>query len=245
MFELDEFAALREKYHMKILVSPQCMFGASTTKPTAWLHANCDLSGWPDACCHQPTWHWNDSLRKSHYSPHPWAIGFLKEGGFRSTQAASYPPDLNRELARALVIGVHRHRALALTKADLHAPKPKKFRRVGGKWNSIARCTAADEARDFADKKFSFSSPLKDRDTLQQNTRQADGDNAKCVGGLARAYTAVLKCPTLATVGQSILEVLEPIIARRESEMNACLDSLGTEDCPVPPEDLGDGGWHE
>ena len=64
--------------------------------------------------------------------------------------------------------------------------------------------------------------------------------NAKCVGGLARAYTAVLECPTLATVGQSILEVLEPIIARRESEMNACLDGLGTEDCPVPPEDLLD-----
>ena len=109
-----------------------------------------------------------------------------------------------------------------------------------GKWNSITRCTAADEARDFADKKFSFSAPLKGRDTLKQNTRQADVDNAKCVGGLARAYTAVLKCPTLATVGQSILEVLEPIIMRRESEMNACLDGLGTEDCPVPPEDLLD-----
>ena len=65
-------------------------------------------------------------------------------------------------------------------------------------------------------------------------------DNAKGVGGLARAYTAVLKCPTLATVGQSILEVLNPIIARRESEMSACLDGLGTEDCPVPPEDLLD-----
>ena len=90
LFELDEFTALREKYNMKIVVSPQCMFGASTTKPTAWPHANCDLSGWPDACCHPPTWHWNDSLRKSLYSPHPWAIGFLKEGGLKSTQAASY-----------------------------------------------------------------------------------------------------------------------------------------------------------
>ena len=103
------------------------------------------------------------------------------------------------------MIGVHRHRALALKNAAPHAPKPVKFRRVGGKWNSIARCTAADEARDFADKKFSFSAPLEGRDTLQQNTRQADVDNAKCVGGLARVYTAVLKCPTLATVGQSIL----------------------------------------
>ena len=60
---------------------------------------------------------------------------------------------------------------------------------------------------------------------------------AECVGGIARAYAAVLECPTLATVGQSILEVLVPIIARRESETNACLDGVGTEDGPVPPED--------
>ena len=91
LFELDEFTALREKYNMKIVVSPQYMFGARTTKPTAWLHANCDLSGWPDACCHTPTGHWNDSQRKSHYSPHPWAIGFLKEGGLQINTGGILP----------------------------------------------------------------------------------------------------------------------------------------------------------
>ena len=59
---------------------------------------------------------------------------------------------------------------------------------------------------------------------------------AECVSGVARAYTAVLECPTLATVGQSILEVLMPIIARRESETNACLDGVGTEDGLLHPQ---------
>ena len=59
---------------------------------------------------------------------------------------------------------------------------------------------------------------------------------AECVSGIARAYTAVLECPTLATVGQSILEVLVPIIARRESETNACLDGVGTEDGLLHPQ---------
>ena len=109
---------------------------------------------------------------------------------------------------------------------------------MGGKWNSIARCTDAAESRDFADKKYSFSAPLRGKGALRLQERQADVDNAKWVGGLARAYTAAEKCPTLAAVGQDIFKTLEPIVARRDNEMKACLEGLGSEDCPCPPEDL-------
>ena len=51
-------------------------------------------------------------------------------------------------------------------------------------------------------------------------------------------HTAVEKCPSLAAVGQDIFKALEPIVARRDNEMNACLEGLGTDECPCPPEDL-------
>ncbi len=82
--------------------------------------------------------------------------------------------------------------------------------------------------------------PLRGKEAQKNLVRRTEADNARCIGGLARSHTSTLRCPGLVEVGRAILSALEPIVARNGKLMDQCLDGLGTEDCPNPPEALLD-----